>query len=339
MTFVIGGVPMQLPIMLGGGVCKFVHQLNPYLRPDLPVGALEIGSFTPPPRDGNPGSPQWPDTYEELERYHATVNAWNMPNEGFQDTALKLANIQSPHPLVANIAGFKPADFVEGVKTFEALPNVAATTLNFGCPNTENIPIAYDLTFMKATLDALRAARPQKPVWVKISPYVTLSKLQELAKILGPQLPDFSVDLALTPVAEGRLLEKVLRLIDGYDFVLAVIIANTLGNVRFYNQKTGEPIIKVNQGKAGLAGDIVRDEIVLPMIQHAAHFFRHKRMSVIGSQGVRKGNHVLDYLMNGADAVQCVSGPSWYPGGGPRFFSNLISESPELQDYLAQHTS
>ncbi len=338
MTYVVGGVDMQLPIMLGGGVCKFIHQLDPYLRPDLPVGALEIGSFTPALREGNPGSPQWPDTYEELEHYHATVNAWSMPNEGFQETMLKLADVRSLHPLIVNIAGFAPADFAEGVKTFEVLPSVAATTLNFGCPNTENIPIAYDLDFMRAILDNLRLTRPEKPVWVKLSPYITPLKRDDLAEILNLELPDFTVDLSMVPTIQGRFLDDVLRLIDGYnDFVKAIIFANTLGNVRLYNRVTGKPVIQVNEGKAGLAGDVLRDEVVLPMIQQGAHFFRHNAMSIIGCQGVRTGEHVMNYLQNGAQGVQCVSGPTL--GGGPKFFQRLIEENPLLQDYLAQHMS
>ncbi len=329
-SLTVGGVPMQLPIMLGGGVCKFVHQLNPYLRSDLQVGALEIGSFTPALREGNPGSPQWPESYEELCKYTFGLNAWSMPNAGFQGTAECLARIHSPHPLVSNIAGFAPDHFVEGVKTFEALPGVVATTLNFGCPNTENVPIAYDLRSIKAILDNLRLAQPEKPVWVKLSPYVTEQERERLAFLLRCST-GLGVDMSETPTAPEGFLEEVLRVLLDYSFVTAVILTNTLGNVKVTDPTTSEPIIGVNGNKAGLSGDFLRKNIVLPLVGRASAFLGNY-LDIIACGGVFDGSHVLEYLNAGAKGVQCVSGPTW--NGGPRFFQDLLEESDELQEYL-----
>ncbi len=338
MTYVIGGVPMQLPIMLGGGVCKFVHQLDPYLRSDLSVGALEIGSFTPALREGNPGSPQWPDTYEELQKYGLGLNAWSMPNAGFQGTLIKLAKMQSPHPLVANIAGFAPMDFVEGVKTFEAIPGVAATTLNFGCPNTEKIPIAYSISSMLAILNSLRLARPEKPVWVKLSPYLTKGQVSSLAYSFENEL---GVDMRQTPTASSEFLEEVLSVLLEYSFVKAVILTNTLGNVQINvpvapGSRHKQPALHVNGNKGGLSGNMLREHIVLPLVTKAFSFIGNY-IDIIACGGVFDGNHAVDYLNAGAKGVQCVSGPTW--GGGPKFFPRLIEGSPALQNYLAQHMS
>jgi dihydroorotate dehydrogenase len=126
--FTVGGIPMQLPIMMGGGVCKFVHQLDPYLRPDLPVGALELGSITPACREGNLESPQWPETSEEFQQYGFGLNAWSMPNAGFEDSLTRLAGILSPHPLVVNVAGEKPAHFVLGpISLSKSAPSCSRT--------------------------------------------------------------------------------------------------------------------------------------------------------------------------------------------------------------------
>jgi dihydroorotate dehydrogenase len=332
-SFTVGGVPMQFPIMLGGGVCKFVHQLDLYLRSDLPVGALEIGSFTPELREGNPGSPQWPETYEELRKCGFGLNAWSMPNEGFKETSLKLAEVQTSHPLVVNIAGFAPTDFVEGVKTFEALPNVAATTLNFGCPNTENIPIAYDLNSIKAILDELRLIGPEKPVWVKLSPYITKADLNTLTYSFEKS---FGIDTRQVPTVADGYLQEVLTLLLDYSFVKAVILTNTLGNVMVYppvaqGSRHELPALSVNNNKGGLSGDMLRKHIVLPLITEAFSFIGNY-LDIIACGGVFDGDHILEYFNVGAKGVQCVSGPIW--NGGPRFFQNLITDSNELQEYL-----
>lgn len=330
--FTVGGVPMQLPIMLGGGVCKFVHQLEPYLRSDLPVGALEIGSFTPDERPGNPGSPQWPESLEDFRRYGLGLNSWNMPNAGFEATAAALATIESPHPIIANIAGFAPTDFVDGVKIFEALPQVAGTTLNFGCPNTESIPIACSLNSTKAIMDAVQQTQPEKPVWIKLSPPITEEERDKLAEKLAKIVHPLLVDLSEVPTTPAGFLAEMLGLILPYSFVKAAIIANTLGNVRIIDPNTGQLVIKVNNGKGGLSGSFLRDNITLPLVKQASDFL-NGRLDIIACGGGDEGKRIVDYLHTGAKGVQCVSGPIW--NSGPQFFASLL-EDPNLQQYLTE---
>jgi dihydroorotate dehydrogenase len=113
--------------------------------------------------------------------------------------------------------------------------------------------------------------------------------------------------------------------------VKAVILANTLGNVKVTDPTIGEPVIKVNNNKAGLSGDFLRENIVLPLVGRASAFLGNY-LDIIACGGVFDGSHVLEYLNAGAKGVQCVSGPTW--NGGPRFFQNLIADSSELQEYL-----
>jgi dihydroorotate dehydrogenase len=331
--FTVGGIPMQLPIMMGGGVCKFVHQLDPYLRPDLPVGALELGSITPACREGNLESPQWPETSEEFQQYGFGLNAWSMPNAGFEDSLTRLAGILSPHPLVVNVAGEKPAHFVLGVARTESLQNVVASTLNFGCPNMEKIPIAYSIPSMRVILEDITRYEPNKPVWVKLSPYITKAKRDRFQFLLRCQT-GLDVDMSEVPTAPAGFLEEVLDLLCKYHFVKGIILTNTLGNVKLTDPKTGEPAIGSNGGKAGLSGDFLRENIVLPLVKRAIAFLGNY-IDIIACGGGLKGEHILDFLNTGAKGVQCVSGPTW--NGGPRFFQNLIEESPALQDYLADY--
>jgi dihydroorotate dehydrogenase (fumarate) len=332
---IVGGVRMHqnLPIMLGAGVCKRTEQLAPYLREDLAAGAIVLGSVTPEPRSGNREEPlQWPETWEKFQDIGFGLNSFGMPNAGFKQVFEELQKLESPVPLIVSIAGFSVADFVVDLELFAELPNVAAIELNLGCPNVhemKTIPIAYDLHDVEAVLQALEAIQSVKPVWLKLSPYITEDQKRFYASVVH-KVP---VDLTSVPTVHPSFPQELFKKLGSYRrFLKAVVFANTAPNVSVLDPATGKPATGPNGGKAGLSGDFLR-ALTIPLVQKA-RLALPGSIDVIGCGGVLTGADTLDYLGNGAQAVQCVSGPSWY-GDGPRFFADLIGGSSELQSYLA----
>ena len=55
-TWNVGGIKMAYPIMVGAGVCKTPDSIDGYQHPDLPIGAVVNGSYTPQEREGNKGT-------------------------------------------------------------------------------------------------------------------------------------------------------------------------------------------------------------------------------------------------------------------------------------------
>jgi dihydroorotate dehydrogenase len=101
MTYIVGGIAMDLPLILGAGVAKHPSKLAPYLRADAPVGAVVTGSFTPAARKPNTPAPQqWPDNWTDFEESQFMLNSWGMPNVGFEAASLALSDM-SIHGAVA----------------------------------------------------------------------------------------------------------------------------------------------------------------------------------------------------------------------------------------------
>lgn len=329
--FMVGGIPMNLPIMLGAGVCKDPSALTPYLRDDLVAGALEFGSFTPRLRKVNEGVVQWPETWEEFQTEGFGLNSFRMPNRGFMTVAEELWLLRSsPLPLIVNVAGFSVADYAEGVKIFDPIPTTAAITINLGCPNAHDqktVPMAYDYESLEELLATLSQMAIRKPIWIKLSPFVTSKKIASIQ----PRFPH--LDFSRTPTVSLGYVEKVLRLIQQYDFIHAVIFSNTLPNVVFTTPE-GKTVTSPNNGQAGLSGPIVK-EISVKLIRRARAML-WSGIDLIGCGGILTGQDAVDYFKAGACGVQCVSGPAWYPGGGPRFFADFLAESSALQDALTK---
>ena len=330
-NFIVGGVPMDLPIMVGGGVCKTPASVLPYMRSDVMVGGVETGSYTPLARTGNEGhSLSHPSSLEAVERLGFGLNAFGMPNCGFLEAFSRLQSNREKHckPLLINVAGFSPQDYEMGARLFDNDPFTdpfgSAMVMNMGCPNTENVPVAYDMDSMVRVLSALSHVGIRIPLWLKLSPYIHEHDRERLQK----EHPE--IDFSNVPVVREYFIHHLCDLIAQYPFVRAVILSNTLGNCIRYQD--GRPVTTPNGGKAGLSGPIIR-----PISVGLVRDFRTllpEEIDVIGCGGILHGDHAMEYFEAGAAGVQCTSGPFWH-GDGPRWFSDLITESDRLQEYLS----
>lgn len=323
--YIVGGVPMDLPLILGAGAAKHPSKLLSYMRADAPIGAVITGSYTPNARDGNLETPQqWPETWEEFEQQQFMLNSWGMPNVGFAEAAQALYDLEPIKPIIVSIAGFSVEDYVHGVQVFDSHPNVSAIELNFGCPNAHDkktVPISYDLDDMRTILDAIQALWPSKPLWVKLSPYATKEQIMSLAE-RTPRL-----DLSQVPTVSKWHPCEARDLIQKYPHVKAIVFANTLPNV-IYRKEDGTPVTAPNKGQAGMSGRLLKDITIDCFFQ-----MRTGQMSsyldLIASGGILSGWDIQDYTLAGAKGFQCTSGPDMY-GDGLKFFSSILQEDVTL---------
>lgn len=322
----IGGIAMKLPIIVGAGVCKTPASILPYMREDVSVGAVSTGSYTPNLRLGNDGTLFWPADLPEFVKHGFGLNSFGMPNLGFDREAREFHK-RYVHPVIASVAGFSVDDYIRGFKTFGALLGIAVIKANVGCGNTGKLPFAYDLDFLRHMLEASKKLKIKKPIWLKLSPYITAHERDELQERYS------FLDFSNVPVVESTFISDVLGLIWTYG-VLAVVFSNTLANVIFRDAK-GNPVTTPFGGKAGLSGRILKP-ISIRLIRKTAELLPPGTVHRIASGGAVIGDDVVDYLENYADAVCCTSGPFW-SGNGPRFHADLISGSERLQKYLTQH--
>jgi dihydroorotate dehydrogenase (NAD+) catalytic subunit len=325
--FLVGGIEMQYPIIVGAGACKYPAQLNQYLRDDLPIGAITLGSITPNASLGNEGNLFFPDSWTEFQELQAGLNSFGMPNDGYEKSCLGLPN-DSPIPIIASIAAFSIEDFLPGIRHFDEHPVIRAIKLNISCPNKGKLPIGFDIDALDQLIRNIRELSPRCPIWIKTPRYVT----KEILASFAEKHPEF--DFSATPTIDDNFLRAFGQLIgENSDIIHALVVGNTLGNV-VRRHPNGATVTTPNGGQAGLSGPIVR-EISIDLLMRLTGLFGHT-VDFIGSGGILTGDDAMEYLRHeDITAVCCTSGPFWY-GDGPRFFADLLAESEQLQNHLIQ---
>ena len=330
-TYSVGGLTLSLPIILGAGACKDPRQLIPYLRDDVSFGAVIAGSFTRDERPQNEGTVQWPDDWSAFEILGIGLNSFGMPNPGIEESLERFETVRLDRPAIASIAGFSADEYATCASLANQCASVSAIEVNWGCGNTGKIPDAYSYENAHVTLAALeqlcRDGRLTKPIWIKLSPYITAEERDQLAA----RHPE--IDFTGVPVVNPGFSEAMVRLIGRYPFVCAIVYSNTLANCRVLGLG-GMPVTTPFDGRAGLSGPILKP-ISIRLIREAKEILPvGSGIDLIGSGGVITGDDGVDYLEAGASAFQCTSGPAWY-GKGPRFPMDLILGSERLQERLA----
>lgn len=323
----VGGIEMNLPIMVGAGACKTPASMRPYMQRGVSVGAVSMGSTTPDARLCNEGTIYWPSDVTELFRSGIGLNSFGMPNSGIEEVARQLLP-RYLLPVIASFAGFSVKDYVCCAGVFDVHPGIAVLKANVGCGNTGKLPFAYDCVALEGILKALGDMHLKKPLWLKLSPYITAEERDELQGTYP------FLDFSNVPVVSQGFLGKILSIVWDYEFVRAVVFSNTLPNV-IYRDATGKPATTPYGGKAGLSGKILKS-ISLNLIRQAATMLPG-RVDLIASGGMLHGDDVVDAFEEKATAVFFTSGPFW-SGNDPRFFADVMFRSERLQNYLTQHS-
>ncbi len=253
------GLDLKNPIMPASGTFGFgqdykeLYDLNK-------LGAMMVKSITLHPRLGNP-APRVTETPSGM------LNAIGLQNHGL-DEILKheLKELeQFETPIIANIAGFSEAEYVEVCSRIHEAKNVKAIELNISCPNVKHGGIAFgtDPQTVYALTKAVKAVA-KIPVYVKLSPNVT--DIVAIAK---------EVECA---GADG------------------ITMINTLIGLRI-DLKTHKPILANTTG--GLSGPAVFP-VALRMIYEVS---KAVNIPIIGMGGVSSVDDVIEMIMAGASAV------------------------------------
>lgn len=318
---------MRYPIIVGAGVCKYAQNLPSYLRDDVSIGAITLGSLTPNENAGNTGKLFYPDDYDEFTRCGFGSNSFGMPSAGYEKSHADLPN-ESVIPIILSLGAFSIEDFLFGIQRFDVHPAISAIKLNISCPNKGLTPIGLDLNALHKLITEISRLAPRYPIWIKTPRYVTREKLDQFADKY-PQL-----DFSGTPTIDESFLREFALLLKGKeDIIRALVVANTLGNI-VYRHPNGTTVTTPNDGRAGLSGPIVK-ELSIDLLRELGELLPDT-IDLIASGGVVNGDDGVDYLeQTKAKAFCCTSGPFWY-GDGPRFFTDLLVGSERLQNYLMQ---
>lgn len=297
LSFSIGGVKFEHPLMNGGGVAKNLEDVRQLAK--MPVSAVTLGSITFHPKAGNEGN-----VFEPRHENGYALNSLGLPNPGMLETVKAIdlmiaAVVNAGKRLIVNVAGFNPQEY--GVIADAMVTNGAhMAELNGGCPNIwgpdgkqKRIP-SFDPEMIDRILtDVTQRLTEAAPIMLKLSPYSDPGLLAEVAEVIASK-----------PV------------------VKAVVCSNTFPNALDL-RTNGRPSIdspQVPDGLAGLSGGAMKP-IALGQVRQFRRLLPD-RIAIIGSGGVSSGRDMLDYLQAGAVAVQCTTAYL----GNSHIFGKILAE-------------
>lgn len=175
----IAGLGLANPIGLAAGFDKNAQVIAPLARAGF--GFAEVGAATPLPQPGNPR----PRLFRLTEDQGA-INRFGFNNDGMQVIQKRLATRPSGFPLGLNLGANKTspdraADFAAVMAHCHA--DVDFATVNVSSPNTEKLRDLQGADALAALLDGVMAVRGAARVFLKISPDLSDSEINDIAAV------------------------------------------------------------------------------------------------------------------------------------------------------------
>jgi len=175
----VAGLEFVTPVGLAAGFDKDAEVPEEML--DLGFGFVEIGTVTPRPQRGNPK----PRLFR-LKADRAVINRMGFNNQGQPAAFQRLLECTHLHGVIGvNIGANKDsdnriADYVEGVRAMG--PVARYLTINISSPNTPGLRELQDEGALQELLAAVREARSDKPIFLKVSPDLDSGDPERLVK-------------------------------------------------------------------------------------------------------------------------------------------------------------
>lgn len=255
----IAGMKMKNPIMPASGCFGFGKEYAKFYDLEK-LGAIAVKATTKEMRMGNP-------TPRVAETPGGMLNAIGLQNPGLdQVMAQELPWLERfDLPVVVNIAGTTPEDYIEVAERVSQASNVSAIELNISCPNVKCGGITFGtdpVIAAELTKEIKRVS--QVPVFVKLSPNVT--------------------DI----VSIAKAVEEAGA--DGLSMI------NTLLGMRI-DLRSRKPILANQVG--GLSGPAIKP-VAIRMIWQVS---QQVKIPIIGMGGIQTAEDVIEYFLAGASAV------------------------------------
>jgi dihydroorotate dehydrogenase (NAD+) catalytic subunit len=225
------------------------------------LGGIIVKGLSREPIEGNPAPRLW-------EAHGGMINSVGLQNVGVRafvsDKMPALRRYSTP--IIANVFGYAPEDYLEVVRILNDAEGIAAYELNVSCPNTKHGGIAFGVD-EEALADLVTRVKAlsRRPVIVKLSPNVT----------------------SIEPFAMAA--ER-----SGAD---AISLVNTFVSLAI-DARTRQP--RIGAGYGGLSGPAIKP-IALRMVHQAARILR---IPVIGIGGIATGEDAAEFLVAGASLVE-----------------------------------
>ena len=280
----IAGLKFKNRVGLAAGFDKNAKYLEALAC--LGFGCIEVGTITPLPQEGNPK----PRLFR-LKKDEALINRMGFNNDGAKEIAERLRKKKSDVIIGVNIGKNKTTPNENAVddyeKCFRELYDVADYfVVNVSSPNTPGLRELHEKDALRKILFRLqeinskqtpspleRAGVRQKPIFLKISPDLTIAQLDDIVEV----------------VLETK--------------IAGVIASNTT----ISREKLQTSNLKLQTiGAGGLSGKPLTTSST-EMIRYLSLKAQGK-FSIIGCGGIFSANDALEKVNAGAELVQLYTG-------------------------------
>ena len=254
------GISLRNPVLAASGTFGYGIEFASLL--DLnQLGGIVTKGLSREPIQGNPPPRLW---HTEAGMMNS-VGLQNVGVRAFIEQKLPGLRRYSV-PVLANVFGYLPEDYVEVVSQLEAVEGIAGYELNVSCPNTKEGGIFFssDPALLSDLVSRVRRVA-RRPLIVKLSPNVA----------------------SIRPFAQAA--EQA-----GAD---AISLINTVISLAI-DPHTRKP--RLGGVSGGLSGPAIKP-LAIHMVAEAAAVVR---IPIIGMGGIFNGEDAAEFLAAGASAVQ-----------------------------------
>jgi dihydroorotate dehydrogenase len=176
----VGTLDWKSPFGLAAGLDKNAEALSFFSQQGF--GALECGTITLKAQLGNPRPRLFRYPSEESLR-----NAMGFPNEGLLHIAARLARLDLPLPVGANIGKNKDTSAEDSIDELSTMmvtleEDVDYFVVNVSSPNTPGLRALQEKSYLSALFKELKSVS-QKDLYLKIAPDLDEAKVIELTKL------------------------------------------------------------------------------------------------------------------------------------------------------------
>lgn len=299
MPVTIGGVPWKNPVGIAAGFDKDARVI-PFLDA-LGFGAIEVGTVTPFPQEGNPK----PRVYRYPNK-KALINRYSFNSEGVNAVAKRLQKLHATYDIKAAIGvsigknKLTPTetmlfDYTHAMRILIPVlrPGRDYLKINISSPNTPGLRDTFTIldSFLKMFMVSLKTIadthnKPQPPVYLKVPP--------------DNVSQDDYVNIVATSAHYG---------------ITAIEATNTTTNAQLKN-------IHECLEEGGLSGEPLR-KLSTRILSHMREEAEKHDIDLIGVGGISAPEHVFEKTRAGAKAVQIYTGLVYE---GPSLLHNILEK-------------
>jgi len=255
------GIKFFQPIGLAAGFDKNARLTQ--ILPKVGFGFAEVGSVTGEPCAGNPGRHLW-----RLPKDKSLLVYYGLKNDGCEVIAESLVKLRFEFPVGVSIAktndestvarGAGIRDYVKAYKIFNDKKIGDYFTINISCPNAFGGQPFHSKESLELLLSAIFKEPKIKPVFIKISPDLSFSELDDIIEVVRNHGVDGIITSNLIKTRRGLNIKDQTKIPSYGGFGGKLVKDKADKQLEYLYNKTKGDLVLIGLGGVSSAEDAYR---------------------------------------------------------------------------------